>query len=240
MNAVIRPTYEFMRGENGIFVEIYLPKKAEFQGTLYDTLTRGFKIKNVQEHFNNSKKKPGITRLLKNYKDSIQFLGTRDEVLNFPPVFQGYSMYEVEGVFYNSKKKQIQGELTQIVRIMFRPDFTELLKKYKQEKNSPTIISRTIKDYLHYPDGREAFKKARDLTPMQIAVVDHWATWANYVGLFVFGYVIYKICEQIIQLCSNGEMQWNDAEDEIWVTSFWNLKINPIKKLKLPKRLSSS
>lgn len=229
-NAVVKPPYKFRRGEGGIFVEIYLPKKPEFQGRLYDTLTKGFKIENVKDHFNDPEKKPGIRRLLKDYRDVVQFLGTPEEVRTFPSVLKGYSMYEVEGVFYDSRN-EIQGELTQVVRIMFRPDLRKLLSKYKH-KDAARIINRTAKKYLRYPGGHQAFERSGKFTPMEREVVKHVAKWANYVGLFIFGYLVYEICEQITLLCSEGKMEWDDAENEIWVTSFWNLVINPISKLK--------
>jgi hypothetical protein len=73
------------------------------------------------------------------------------------------------------------------------------------------------------------FKVERKLTPLQAEVVEYIEQWTDYVGLFIFGYLVYEICEQITRLCMKGEIGWNQAEDEIWVTSFWNLVINPVK-----------
>jgi hypothetical protein len=39
--------YEFNYGEPGLFMEIYVAKKAEFQPLLYETLTAGFNLKKV-------------------------------------------------------------------------------------------------------------------------------------------------------------------------------------------------
>src|SRR4051812_38604948 len=104
------PPYEFKPSDPGILVEIYLPKKANFQGTLYDTLTKGFYIKNVISHFKKPEKKPGIKKLLKRFKDSVRYL--EDEIDHFPPVLFGYSLYEVDGVFI-SERNGIQAERTQ-------------------------------------------------------------------------------------------------------------------------------
>ena len=41
--------YQAQDSESGIFVELYLPKKSYFQGTLYDTLTKGFNISDVKK-----------------------------------------------------------------------------------------------------------------------------------------------------------------------------------------------
>ncbi len=225
MKLLNDPPYEFKPSHAGILVEIYLPKKANFQGTLYDALTKGFYIKEVISHFKNPEKKSGIKNLLKRFMDSVRYL--EDEVDNFPPVLFGYSLYEVDGVFI-SKKNKIQAERTQVIRIMFRPDLRKFLKKHPGEKNRQ-IISRIVKDYLRAPQSRRVFKVEKKLTPIQLEVVEYLEKWSDYVGLFVFGYLVYEICEQITRLCTKGEMNWNQAEDEIWVTSFWNLVINPVK-----------
>ena len=68
---------------------------------------------------------------------------------------------------------------------------------------------------------------------MQVEIVDFLSKWANYVRLFLVGFIVFEICEQTTRLCSLDKMQWDDAEDEIWVTSFWNLVINPIKLVEI-------
>jgi len=220
-----KPPYEFKPSDPGIFVEIYLPKKANFQGTLYDTLTEGFYIKKVRSHFKKPEKKPGIRKLLRRFMDSVRYL--EDEIDQLPPVFFGYSLYEVDGVFF-SEENGIQAERTQIIRIMFRPDLREFFLKNPGEKNR-RVISRIAKDYLRAPESRRIFKVERELTPLQLEVVEYIEKWSDHVGIFVFGYLVYEICEQITRLCSERKMSWNQAEDEIWVTSFWNLVINPVK-----------
>jgi hypothetical protein len=226
-----KPPYEFKPADPGIFVEIYLPKKADFQGTLYDTLAKGFYKDQVISHFKNPEKRPGIKRLLKRFKDVVRYV--ENEVDQFPAVFFGYSLYEVDGVFI-SDRNGIQAERTQIIRIMFRPTLSEFYENNPGEKNRK-IISRIAKEYLRAPEGRRVFKIERNLTPLQREVVEYLEKWTDYVGVFVFGYLVFEICEQITRLCSKGETSWDQAEDEIWVTSFWNLNINPVK-LVLPKK----
>lgn len=161
MKILNDPPYEFKPSDSGIFVEIYLPKKANFQGTLYNTLTKGFYVEKVISHFKNPEKKLGIKNLLKRFMDSVNYL--EDEIDNFPPVLFGYSLYEVDGVFI-SKKNKIQAERTQVIRIMFRPDLRGFLKKNPGEKNRQ-IISRIAKDYLRTPQSRRVFKVENKLTP---------------------------------------------------------------------------
>jgi hypothetical protein len=226
-----------MPSDPGILVEIYLPKKTLFQPTLYNTLNKGFRIDLIKEHFALPEKASGIKNLLERYQDSVQYLDL--ELADFPPVLHGYSMYEVDGVFYNSKKQQIQEERTQVLRIMFKPPLDDLLDKYQGEENRKQI-NRTTKDFLRFPAGRRTFKVDRQLTDMQIELVDYLQKWTDFVGLFLFGFLVYEICEQITRLCSEGKMEWDKAEDEIWVTSFWNLVINPIKLVSVSDGVDSS
>jgi hypothetical protein len=226
VNSIINPPYKFMPSDPGIFVEIYLPKKTDFQPTLYSTLAKGFQIDLVKKHFELPEKASGIKSLLEHYQDSVQYLEL--DLADFPSVLHGYSMYEVDGVFYNSQTQQIQEERTQVLRIMFTPPLDSLLDKYQGEENRKQI-NRTTKDFLRFPAGRRTFKIERQLTEMQIELVDYLEKWTDFVGLFLFGFLVYEICEQITRLCSEGRMHWDKAEDEIWVTSFWNLVINPIK-----------
>ena len=49
--------------------------------------------------------------------------------------------------------------------------------------------------------------------------------WKYDVALFVLGYIVFEICERIQEL---DIMKGKDAEEEILVTSFWNLTVNRI------------
>ena len=49
--------------------------------------------------------------------------------------------------------------------------------------------------------------------------------WKYDVALFVLGYVVFEICERIREL---DIVKGKDAEEEILVTSFWNLTVNRI------------
>ena len=54
--------YRFHKGDPGTFVEIYLPKKALYQGKLYNTLTNGFRNEGVLKHFRKNKEEIGIVQ----------------------------------------------------------------------------------------------------------------------------------------------------------------------------------
>ncbi len=214
-----RYSYTLFNYEPGIFAEVYLPKKSLFQGTLYDALTNGFSITNIKNHFKNRGKEAKIRALLKRY-DAVHDY-TDDTIDQFPFLFYGYSMYEVDGVFY-SNRKSVQEERTQIIRIMFMPDMDSILKKYPTETEE---VRRITRRYFADLGKTKEYIREKDLTRMESDIVTHLEKWVNYVGLFMFGYIVFDMCERIVGLCEDGKMKWKEAEDEIWVTAFWNLVV---------------
>jgi|SRR5882724_3070097 len=230
MKPPLPQPYKFRSGEAGIFVEIYLPKKPSFQGTLYDTLVKGFQIKNVQKHFRSKSKLKRIRVMLEDMEE-VRLLDDPANIKAFPPVMFGYSMYEVEGVFFNSAKQQPENELTQVLRIMFKPDLDTFRQKNKYRVNAIPDIKRITKNYLR-STRRTELEDDPQASKMQRQLVGYLKRWKDYVGLFLFGFIVYEMCEQITRLCDKGRMKWNDAEDEIWVTHFWSLNINSIRLIR--------
>jgi hypothetical protein len=49
--------------------------------------------------------------------------------------------------------------------------------------------------------------------------------WVGAVGLFLFGYLVFNLCERIRSIDPEGG---SHVEEEIWVTSLWNLEVNKI------------
>src|ERR1051325_4316037 len=119
--------YQFFPSEPSVFMEIYLPKKANFQGTLYETLTQGFNLAILKAHFSDPDKQIKIKNLLDRYYSISQY--NQQIIDDFLPVFFGYSMYEVDGVFYSDKKGIIE-ERVQAIRIIFKPDYDYLFKNF--------------------------------------------------------------------------------------------------------------
>lgn len=219
--------YEFEPSESGIFIEIFLPKKAVFQGTLFTALTKGFKTDKVKIHF--KKRKNDIKDFLKNYPCIKNY--NDDFIDNFPEIFCGYSIYEVDGVFLGRENK-IYEEKTQVIRILFRPDVERFIG---DDHEQIELIRTTVKEYIKLSSQRvsSARRLASDYASNSMApssLFCYLDRWADYIGLFVFGYIVYRICYYMRELCDKGEMEWNEAEEEIWVSSFWNLEINRVHK----------
>ena len=213
--------YRFFPAEAGMLVEIYLPKKSNFQGTLYDTLTTGFDIERVREHFLDPDKQPSIRKLLDNYPEVVDF----DEaaIAALPPLFQGYTMYEVDGVFYSRGSRdshEIHEEKTQIIRIIFKPELKFLAIRHPGRE---TEIQDCVREFLN---SAGSSVEGNDL---HLEVADYLGSWVDQVGLFLHGFIVYELCARISRLCSDGVMDWEKAEKEIWVSTQWHLDISRVK-----------
>lgn len=206
--------YHFHGYEPGIFVEVFLPKKSKYQGRLYETLTNGFHIKNVKENFRKNRKQ--IADLLVRFSEVGEITDSR--INSMKPLYWGYSIYEVDGVFFNAKK-EIAEERNQIIRIIFLPDI-EKIEALSPKKNDKEV-RRIVKKYLS-SDSEERKKIARSYKK----VANYLDKWIADVGLFLFGYLIFELCERIKEL---NEEEKIPLEEEIWVSSFWSLEVNKVK-----------
>jgi hypothetical protein len=210
--------YAFNPSEHGIFVEIYLPKKAEFQGTLYQALTEGFDIERVRGHF--QAKRGQINAFLQGH------YSCDGRIERMQQVFYGYSMYEVDGVYYDSKNKKSFEERNQVIRMMFKPDLEAV--------NISTLPVERAKLFVRHAGKAENFpgdhpqiyiNSSEEDRAMISSLLVYLEAWKYDVALFVLGYIVFEICERIQEL---GMMKGSDAEEEILVTSFWNLTVNRI------------
>jgi len=229
---MIKKDYRFISAEPSIQVELFLPKKSSYQGILYDTLVRGLnlhkpiqvKAENGLEyktgfkvHFkSNEKREKSIRKLLKEYKIVTKYY---DEFVNRQEqVFHGYSIYEVDGVF--SGATTVYEERTNVVKMIFKPDFVNL-SKTGEFKISLRKMRKISKRYFDLPTHSKKtytklypkIKKKDD----ELSFLKYLTKWQDYVGFFLFGFILHEL--------ALGE---NNIEEEIWVTSIWGLKINRV------------
>lgn len=218
------PLYKFNPAKHGVFVEIYLPKKAAFQGTLFESLTEGFDLNKVRAHL--TEREAEVKRLL---KDSTYCNDYERRVKNMRQVFTGYSMYEVDGVFYGGEGKPVDEERTQIIRIMFLPnDIRADVSALPQE-----ITKEIIREYIRFTGGHDKYgdhflsthEGLADEQKAQVRnLVEDLRDWEAEQVLFLFGYVMFNLCEKIQKLGGSYD------QAEIWITSFWNLSVNVLNK----------
>ncbi len=219
MNSI---RYAFNPSEHGIFVEIYLPKKAEFQGTLYQALTEGFDIELVRKHFQTKRER--IDAFLQGHYSCEGRIETMQQV------FYGYSMYEVDGVYYDSKNKKTFEERNQVIRMMFKPYLEGVNLSGLPVDRLQTVTKLFVRHAgttESFPaDHPQVYLNASEQEKAMISkLLIHLEAWKYDVALFVLGYIVFEICERIEEL---GMVKGKEAEEEILVTSFWNLTVNRI------------
>lgn len=243
--------YKLLQAEPGILIELFLPKKGRFQGELHESLKTGADFSAVGRHFR-TKKKYKLRQIKKvlSFYEIYQSFGSSDiEALR--GIFQGFSMYEVDGVFYSSKKRKNNApmeyeERTQIIKLMFVPQYASgssisekvqaarkyqlaiaraflpiFSQNYRMDKTfSPTDYEKAVTKEVHKRLSQALDKK--DLRPHEKEYVLYLIQWVHSVGLWVFGYVVYRVLERIRRLPFV-------PEEEIWVTSQFDFLVNKLK-----------
>jgi hypothetical protein len=228
--------------EPALLTEVFLPKKAEFQGPLYDALTHGLRLEHVRRHFLDAddRRRAEIRTFLEKGWTASTPDWTDDEIRRLQRVFFGYSLYEVDGVFLKRRPHAagtadsddqylIAEEQTQVLRIIFpfptsgrslkAIDFCRAEMRDPLSDQGPFLTRHPHLAPLLDDEVREALE---DLN-----------RWTREVGLFVFGYLLFEICGAIEQTTRGADPQRNRAEllqDEIWVSSLWNLGVNAIRR----------
>ena len=110
--------YRVTPGQPTVQVEIYLPKKAHYQGVLYRTLTEGFDQKQVEQHFRDHHADIALFLIEAGFSDLPIAIRLPENY------FTGYSMYEVDGVYFSGGG--IVEERTQVIRLLFSRDSGDL------------------------------------------------------------------------------------------------------------------
>jgi len=248
--------YLLSRGERGVSCKIYFPKKIAYQGTIFKGLEEGLDEINVKSYLVNNL--PTLLMELKDYPNLFnpsqydakgrrkKIQPTLDEAKKridmYQSVFNGWSMEEVAGVWLG--EKGIAEERTQIIHVMFRfPDFmkqeaekvgcSDVLRSIifwciQQQGNLDEYIlwdvremSQFIKHYYLLKDNKDKMVFAKKHFIKIARAVDRWR---DDCALFTFGYIVKLFYEEVLK---RGK-----EEEEIWVTSFFNLTLNIFKKEK--------
>jgi hypothetical protein len=215
-------------------VEIYLPKKAVYQGALYETLTEGFNLNSVRQHF--LTQEANVKRFLKNYVEGRGY--SRADVKNLSPSYEGYSLYELDGVFCdrfsdpllklttNGRDYRLIEERVQVVRLMFLAPIRDFALPHARW---PVFAARRFlrfwthdleeykADLVGTSRRRSPHRKASSIAAER-RLVDGLKGWLDNIGLFVHGYILYKLCERVHELDKARAIE--APEQEIWVSSF--------------------
>lgn len=215
--------------------EIMLPKKIQYQDFLFASLVDGIRSFSFSDYFRQNEE--SVRQLFEKYSDIIYHEKNILEVFDseFNPVFQGYSMYEVDGVFRHENGVAFDEELTQIIRIYFIPDYDGIAKRFPGLSDleileyADNFFSLTTNMYRRM----QQFKKTEEdilkgFTPAEgNKLGDYFNRWVEAVSVFVFGYIIHEICRHLSRYYEDKKLK--ALEKEIWVTSHWGILINRTK-----------
>lgn len=244
--------YVLGRSERAIFGEIYFPKRAAYQGTIFNALRHGHDEHTVKKYLQDNAEDlleelgqfprlfdPHYYETTKLKKVSLTVEGARERFGMYQSSFRGWSTYSVDGVFFDREGRMYE-EATQVVRMMFRfeSSFTA------QADN--TRCSDVLRSILFWAISRQArpadtkpwspaeqrrfieeyapwTKRKRAFIQRHFAdITKEIAKWIDDTGLFVFGYLIRQFSEQVLT-----ERLY---EEEIWVASFFNLTLNVVRR----------
>lgn len=213
--------YRLARSEPGIYTELYLPKRAQFQGALFEALTQGFRFEQVRRHFLDLEKRPQINALLEVYPGLAGYSDARIEALQ--PFEWGYSVYQVDGVYYSAEQDRAMEESTQVIRIMFQPDLNRLRRDPELDHLAPQDLIDRVAQVLREVGQSNS---ADEPDPATRKVRQFLGHWKDDIALFLFGYLVFEIADRIRELHAQNE---TPLEEEIWVTSFWNLEVSRVE-----------
>jgi hypothetical protein len=219
------PGYRVHAGEPAIFVEIYLPKKADFQGRLYESLTRGFDVEAVRRHFKEPERRDRIRELFRRYDPRLSCEGDRVDAMR--EVLFGYSMYEVDGVFRapGDGSRGVQEERNQVIRMVFKPDYPGIAERSGATLEAVREMAGERFHAYRERNGSVLSDAAGRTSEPEKLVAEELRSWIEDVSLFLFGYVVYELCERVAELRDGAGRR---PEEEIWVTSFWEMTVNRV------------
>src|SRR3989344_3840203 len=128
------PIYLYTPAHRSLLVEVYFPKKVAYQGTIFTALEEGYNENIVKRELRDSTRELiaefaaypfdlldpyRYGKLKKPMHPESAISKARKRIKLYESQFYGWSMYEVDGVFFNRRGKTYE-ESTQIVRLIFR------------------------------------------------------------------------------------------------------------------------
>jgi len=246
-------TYAYTRGERGIFAEIYFPKKVVYQSAIFNALRDGHKPKVVKDYLDRHVQE--LLAELKDYKGLFNprqysepegvptsvptIADARLRIKRYVSRFKGWSMYEVDGVWVADDR--VDEERVQVIRVLFR--LPSRYASVAREAGCADVLraihywciasqghlsehrvwsaaeqARFMEHHKPWPPEKESFA-----TTYFSRVAREVSKWRDDCALFVFGYLVRKFAEKVLEE--------RRKETEIWVTSFFNLTVNVIKRV---------
>lgn len=247
--------YLFTRGQTGIFSEVYFPKRVAYQGRIYTSLEEGYDEEQVKTYLSDHAEsllvelaeypnlfnpyQYGDMEQPQESESAIDQSRKRIEMYQSP--FRGWSMYEVDGMFFDAQGR-VYEERTQVIRLMFR--FESSYMTQAVEANAQDVL-RSILMFVVGMRGALAQEEAWSEQNKQryLSLHEEWVNpakrqfaeqnftaiaretvkWIDHCALFIFGYLVRSFSERVLET--------QREEEEIWVVSFFDMNLNVIRRI---------
>ncbi|HYT93068.1 MAG TPA: hypothetical protein VEL76_30400 [Gemmataceae bacterium] len=246
--------YILSSSDSGTSAEIYFPKRAAYQGAIFDAVRNGFYEQPVKDYLTLN-----AAELIEELRDWGQILdplkyasekplfrslSAQDVVARvqmYKSVFKGYSMYTVDGVFFSDKTQTIHEEAIQVLRLMFR--FESRLEAEAKQRNCKDMLrslSRWLIDYdirlnCHYswaPSEKERFlAEHRHWPESQLAFAEqHFDAVAREVEKWTDDCGLF-VFGYLVRKFSKNVLVQKMSEEEIWVVSSYDPCLNVVRRV---------
>ena len=246
-------SYRYERGVRGQFVEVYFPKKFIFQPIIFRTLREGHDEESVKTYLKINARDllnelAEYPNLLNPYRFSQRkrpkepespLIKSKKRFDMYKSLFQGWSMYEVDGVFF-SRRGHAYDERVQVVRLMFR--FKGRCTRIARRMGCYDVLRSIILFSMPHQglletemvwdnESREQFlalhsnwpePKKKFVRSYYKGITKEVRKWLDDIAIFVFGYLVRKFSQSVLKS--------KQFEEEIWVTSFFGLTVNVVRK----------
>lgn len=246
--------YIFARSEQSIFSEIYFPKRAAYYGTIFNALRFGYNEPHVKDYLTEN-----VQVLLNDFKDYPALFDPQDytrerrvktpvsvsdalkRINAYKSSFKGWSIYSVDGVFFDDTTNVMYEEAVQVVRIMFRFEssyaataaqagcsdvlrcilFSTIARQgrlYEHKLWGKAEEAQFIRNHTPWPARKRAFAKQHFAD-----IAKEVNKWIDDRALFIFAYLVKQFADQVLieQL----------YEKEIWVTNLFDQNLNVVRRV---------
>lgn len=250
-----QPIYLFTRGEGVIPAEVYFPKKVEYQGIIYKSLHDGYDQQNVKDYlqlhtasllielaeyahlFNPYQY--GTEQRMETAESPLE--QARKRIAMYKSPFRGWSMYEVDGMFFNGRGR-IYEERTQVIRLMFRFGNSSFIRHARRANATDVLRSiilqaisihglletedtwdeQNTQRYLALHGPWQDEKRRRFAEKYYSSICREVGKWIGDCVLFIFGYLVREFSQRVLEA--------DRIEEEIWVMSFFDMTLNVVRK----------
>ncbi len=233
----------------GLATEIYFPKRAAYQGAIFNALREGFFEKKVIDYL--STHAEALLEELRDWQEILDPLkysldafserrltaeDARKRIAMYRSVFKGYSMYTVDGVFFSDETQTVYEETTQVIRLTLRFESElESQTEHALRRDLVRSLAYWLIDYdarldYHFswaPAQRERFLAEHEHWPGELRdfVATHFEPVAKEVEKWIddCGLFIFGF---VVRQFADNVLRQHMSEEEIWVVNTFDPCIN--------------